>query len=120
MRVGAALPSPALRPPRALALPIAAWALGARTPEAHGLVAHFLETRSPAFVKWALGAIAAWRPEQAPPCPVLHVHGAADRLIPVARVRPTRIVPGAGHLLNVTHPREANALLESALTRSFG
>ncbi|HEX6096779.1 MAG TPA: hypothetical protein VF432_10685 [Thermoanaerobaculia bacterium] len=46
--------------------------------------------------------------------PVHHVHGERDRLIPLHRVRPDRVVAAAGHLLNVTHGAEVNDFIAGA------
>ena len=43
--------------------------------------------------------------------PIHHIHGGDDRLIPVRRVNPDRVVEGAGHLLNLTHPDAVNDFL---------
>lgn len=40
--------------------------------------------------------------------PIYHVHGDRDRLIPVRRVKPDRVIAAAGHLLNVTHADAVN------------
>ena len=112
--VGCRLPTRLMRPSPA-AWPLIAWGFGVKTAEARGLIRHFLETRSPAFVQWGLRGLLGWRPDQGPPCPVFHIHGGADRLIPAARVSPNRVVPGAGHLMNVTHADEVNAFLSDVL-----
>jgi pimeloyl-ACP methyl ester carboxylesterase len=95
--------------------PLVAWGFGAHTPAARALIRHFLETRSPAFVQWGLAALLDWAPTEALPCPVYHVHGGADRLIPAARVSANRVVPGAGHLVNVTHAEDVNGFQRGVL-----
>ena len=40
--------------------------------------------------------------------PIHHVHGDRDHLIPIHRVKPDRVIAGAGHLLNVTHADAVN------------
>jgi pimeloyl-ACP methyl ester carboxylesterase len=67
---------------------------------------------SPApFIRWGCRAMCAWRGRADATLPVWHIHGAADRMIPVRYVRPTRVVPGAGHVLTMTHPDEVNAFI---------
>lgn len=97
------------------AAPVIAWCFGARTPQGHALIRHFLETRSPGFVQWGLRAIMDWRPGPAPSCPVFHIHGGADRLIPCALVSANHVVPEAGHLVNVTHAEDVNRFLAGVL-----
>jgi pimeloyl-ACP methyl ester carboxylesterase len=112
--VGCRLPTRLMRPSPAV-WPVIAWGFGVKTAEARDLIRHFLETRSPAFVQWGLRGLLGWRPDQGPACPVYHIHGGADRLISAARVSPNRVVPGAGHLVNLTHADEVNAFLSDVL-----
>lgn len=50
------------------------------------------------------------------PCPVHHIHGARDSLIPLRKVNPEVVVPNSGHLINMTHPNEVNAFLARYLS----
>lgn len=47
--------------------------------------------------------IMKWRRAPVIPCPRYHLHGSRDLLISVDKVHATRVIPGAGHLLNLTH-----------------
>ncbi len=71
------------------------------------------------FLCWGCRAILQWRPAgRAEPTwrtPVFQIHGSADRLIPAARVQADEIVPGAGHLVNLTHPEAVNAFIRRHL-----
>jgi len=44
-------------------------------------------------------------------CPIYHIHGEIDRLVPVQNVRPDVVVNEAGHVVNVTHPETVNRFL---------
>lgn len=66
------------------------------------------------FLRWASRAILAWDGAVHPAAPVRHIHGARDRLIPCRRVRPDAVVPGAGHLANLTHAEEVNRFIADA------
>ena len=48
--------------------------------------------------------IMQWRERPEIACPQYHIHGSRDLLIPAAKVQPTHVVQGAGHLMNLTHP----------------
>jgi len=39
-------------------------------------------------------------------CPIYHLHGDKDLLIPIRKVQPTQVVKGAGHVLNLSHPEQ--------------
>lgn len=113
-RVGRPLPARALPPPRPL-WPVVAWAFGARTAEDRALVYELIRTSRPGFAKWGLGALLDWDPGGQQPCPVRRIHGLEDRLIGAARVPADMVIPGAGHLINVTHAADVNAFIRAAL-----
>jgi pimeloyl-ACP methyl ester carboxylesterase len=70
--------------------------------------------RTPAsFLKWGVEAILSWHPSPVA-VPVHHIHGSRDRLIPIGRVQPNRVVSGGGHLLTLTHPEQVVAFLSEA------
>ena len=43
-------------------------------------------------------------------CPVHHIHGSDDHMIPLANLRPPPevVIPGGGHIINVTHANIVN------------
>jgi pimeloyl-ACP methyl ester carboxylesterase len=85
---------------------------GLRTRQERQLFADMLRETPPAFVQWACRAIFGWPGATDLDLPVHHIHGAGDRIIPLRSVRPDVVVPGAGHLLNVTHRAEVNAFID--------
>jgi pimeloyl-ACP methyl ester carboxylesterase len=78
-----------------------------------------LPQASPALFRWGAWAAATWEPAPFPRVRIHHIHGGADRIIPVHRVRSDVIVSGAGHLLNLTHARVVNAFIMSRITRTL-
>jgi pimeloyl-ACP methyl ester carboxylesterase len=61
------------------------------------------------FLRWALCAVMRWRPGPIPRgVPVYHIHGSADRVLPVARARPDVVVPGGAHALSLFNPTAVN------------
>lgn len=50
--------------------------------------------------------ILGWKHPTEVRCPVRHLHGTKDHMIPIGNVRPDAVVPGGGHFVNMTHPRE--------------
>ncbi len=80
-------------------------------PEHRRLLRDMAATSPPEFLRRAGGAVLCWRGCEDPGVPVHHVHGQRDRIIPARRVAADVVVPGAGHLLNLTHPDEVNAFL---------
>ena len=70
------------------------------------------------FVRWAMCALARWRPSAASRrVPVFQIHGALDRTLPVALTRPDVIVPTGGHALTLFSAEAVNTFLMNALER---
>lgn len=63
------------------------------------------------FVRWAAWAILRWQPGPKLAIPVVHIHGTRDHVLPHRLTQPDLLIPGAGHVLPVTHPAEVNAFL---------
>lgn len=71
-------------------------------PQLRGIARMILEWRAPAT--WSF--------------PVHHIHGNADRIIPLSRVQPEEVVSGGGHLINMTHSDQVNRFIERLLEPS--
>ena len=61
--------------------------------------------------------IMQWREPPPIACPVFHIHGSRDLLIPAAAVQPTHIVEGAGHLMNLTHSEPVRNFIREVQTK---
>jgi pimeloyl-ACP methyl ester carboxylesterase len=75
------------------------------------LLLRMLVDSDPRFLRWACASAARWSFSGQLPAPVVRIHGSRDRIIPIDRVRPNRVVPGAGHFLNLTHADALNSLM---------
>ncbi len=84
---------------------------GVVTREQEELLFQMLLDTPVSFLKWGCRAILDWKPAGLPAVPVWRIHGAADHLIPASLVRADRLVEGAGHLLNLTHPGEVERFI---------
>jgi pimeloyl-ACP methyl ester carboxylesterase len=91
--------------------------MGSRSREVASLLAEMYRSVPPRLIRWGAGAIRNWPGVEDPGVPVHHIHGQSDRVIPLRRVQPDRVVPGAGHLLTLTHPEAVNAFLAEELSR---
>jgi pimeloyl-ACP methyl ester carboxylesterase len=85
-----------------------------KTKQRNCFVAMFKES-DPEFMKWALSAILRWEPSPPPGVPVRQIHGRRDLLLPAANAEADEVVPGGGHLINLTHPTEVNAFIRKTL-----
>jgi pimeloyl-ACP methyl ester carboxylesterase len=66
------------------------------------------------FVKWAINAIVHWRYQQ-PPGNIIHIHGTADRLLSVKKVKADHIVKGGTHVMTLDQHKEVSFLLRQLI-----
>jgi pimeloyl-ACP methyl ester carboxylesterase len=71
------------------------------------------------FLQWATWALLTWTPKPLGDVPIVQIHGTGDHLLPYRLTRPDVLIPGGGHALPITHPREVNTFLAEQMTR-FG
>lgn len=103
---------PLARPAPAKAARLIGTVLGSLPTRAHrDVFVAMARATPPAFLRWACRAAAAWPGVDDPGCPVLHLHGAADRIIPLAEVDADVAIPRAGHVPALTHPRAVAAAI---------
>jgi pimeloyl-ACP methyl ester carboxylesterase len=82
------------------------------SPAANSML-HQLADTDGRFLRWASLAILRWDPEPNQwSVPVHQIHGDRDRVLPHHLTKPDVLVPGAGHLLPLTHPQAVNEFLE--------
>jgi pimeloyl-ACP methyl ester carboxylesterase len=72
------------------------------------------------FVRWGGPALLEWKWTGPLPCPVHHIHGERDPMVPVNQVKPDLVIPRAGHAINVTHARVVNEFIRSRIFASIG
>lgn len=65
--------------------------------------------------RWSLDQIVRWPDAPVVTCPIWHIHGDRDRVLPASRTSPNRIVPGGGHVLTLTHPSAVNDFIAECL-----
>ena len=90
------------------------WLFGVHSEQDNKLLAAILHDTDPAFMKWAIGQIATWK-NKVIPDNITHIHGTADRILPIRFVQPDIIVQGGGHLMTVNKASEINGILKSIL-----
>ena len=70
---------------------------------------------TPTLFRWSVAALLKWEGHRDPIGPVTHIKGDRDNVLPHYLCRPTHLVRGAGHLMNMTHAREVNAIISRHL-----
>jgi hypothetical protein len=107
--VGPLLPAPLLRSRSGSTL--VARYMGAREPSVCELFSDMSAAMPAAFYRWALWTLSQWQGAVELRVPIHRVHGACDRVL---HAEPgATLIPGAGHLVNVTHSAEVNAWLKT-------
>jgi pimeloyl-ACP methyl ester carboxylesterase len=73
-----------------------------------------------AFERWAMCALLRWRPSSdTGSVRVFHIHGAADRVLPVELGCPDVVVPGGSHALPLFSPSAVNEFIARAVEQLF-
>lgn len=67
------------------------------------------------FIRWAGSAIFGWKGAEPPTCPFVRIHGGKDKIIPMRRDLVHELIPGAGHVPNVSHAPEVNGVLRRVI-----
>ncbi len=67
------------------------------------------------FMHWACASILHWESAGLDGIPVYQIHGEKDPIIPASRVAADEVVPGAGHLINLTHAEHVDAFISKAM-----
>jgi hypothetical protein len=107
------LPVEAFHAPPALT-PLIARKFGRLTTEQRQLFHQMMLATPSEFIKWGCSAILGWSPQSLPTVRIHQIHGSADQVIPRRRVTPETVVPGGGHLVNMTHRRRSTRSSRSA------
>lgn len=79
------------------------------------LLEQMLADTDPRFIRWAVHELLRWRGPNHQDVPILHIHGTHDRVIPPPGTQPTHLVPGAGHIMNITHADQVNRIIDAWL-----
>lgn len=83
---------------------------GADTPEMKSLLKAILKDTNGKFLKWALAEMSHWN-KPVKPSGIFHIHGSADKLIPVKLVAPDIIIENGGHLMIYAQADEISEIL---------
>lgn len=88
---------------------------GADTPELKRLLKDILHDTDSKFLKWALVRMGGWN-RRARVDNLFHIHGTADKLIPVAIVKPDMVIENGGHLMVYAQADQISKILNQRLT----
>ncbi|QDS94657.1 Alpha/beta hydrolase family protein [Roseimaritima multifibrata] len=85
-------------------------------PIVYGFASQFRDS-DPVVFKWSLSRILDWSIAPNVSCPVFHLHGDRDWILPLRYTSADRIVAGGGHLLSLTHPDEVNSYIRQIVSQ---
>lgn len=89
---------------------------GANTPELKLLLKAILKDTNGRFLKWALSEMSSWK-KPSKPSGLFHIHGSADKLIPVKMVSPDVIIENGGHLMVYDQAGEISEILNREILK---
>jgi pimeloyl-ACP methyl ester carboxylesterase len=118
LRIAASLHLDSIAPASLLksANPFSYWLFGTGTPEEKALLKNILEDIDPIFMKWALRAIADWLNTTVPKN-LIHIHGTADKVLPISSTVPSIRIAGGGHLMVFSKADHISKLLIDQLSK---
>ena len=94
--------------------PVVYWMFGAKTREEKEVMDHLISHSDPYFIKWAIGAILTWTNTKRPQH-LFHIHGSADKILPVKYTCPDIVIDGGSHFMVWTKAGEVSKILAEAL-----
>ncbi len=75
-----------------------------------------LKKSSPKFVKWAIGAVLAWKNETIPPN-VYHLIGDKDMVFPYKQIKNATVIKGGTHIMVFDKAKQINKILKGILKK---
>ena len=95
-------------------MPLVMLIAGKRWPRLYGL-AWQMSRANPRVIRWSIRRLLEWQRVPNVTCPVHHIHGDRDFVLPASLTTPDHIVPGGGHIVSLTHPHAVNEYLTKKL-----
>jgi pimeloyl-ACP methyl ester carboxylesterase len=90
------------------------WFFGAKSPAEKHLLAQILGDIDHVFLKWAIHQIVNWQ-NSTIPAATLHIHGSADRILPIRYTKPDIIIPGGNHFMTFNQSKELSLYIQNYL-----
>jgi surfactin synthase thioesterase subunit len=98
-------------------LPVVRWQMGLETPEDHALFEAFVACSPLDRLRVQIAAVLGWEGPSAMPTHLVHIHGDADRLMPIANIRDPVVVQGGGHFMVYNRAEMVSHVVMKALGR---
>ena len=88
--------------------------IGATTQKEKEMVRTYRKNVSPEYLSWAVDKVLNWKNDWQP-YPIYHIHGDADNIFPIKRIKADYVVKNAGHFMIMNKAGEVNKFLEKIL-----
>lgn len=90
------------------------WFFGTKTEKEKNTLRIILKETDPVYVKWAVDAVLNWKNKFVPDN-LVHIHGTADRILPIRFLKCCAIVENGRHFMIVSQSEIVNALILKSL-----
>jgi pimeloyl-ACP methyl ester carboxylesterase len=94
--------------------PFTCWIFGTRGKEERLLLRQIMMDTDAAFLKWAIESILTWKRIEKP-SHIFHIHGSADRILPLRYVKADNVVQEGGHLMVFSLAEEISKILSDKM-----
>ena len=88
--------------------------LGGTNKEENKLIRQIILDSDLSFVRWAISAILNWE-NNTIPANLTHIHGSADKLLPIRYVKPDHVIEGGTHVMTLDKHEEVSRLLKTLI-----
>lgn len=97
--------------------PVMHFLFGAKSKNEKRIMDYIIRHADPHFVKWSIGAILSWQ-HSGRPKTLFHIHGDADKILPIRYIHPDVVVKGGSHFMVWTRAGEVSRHLAAALRQA--
>lgn len=88
--------------------------IGVQTLEQRKLVEEYRKSVNQQYLEWAIHEILNWKNEWIPEH-LIHIHGDADRIFPINKLKVNYSIPKGGHLMLLNNSEEINKILKEII-----
>ncbi len=89
---------------------------GVRTATQKEQLKNIIRNTTKGFNQWAINVLVNWKNQQIN-APVFHIHGNADKLLPLSFVRPDIIIEGGNHFMIMQKAKEISAHIQQVILK---
>lgn len=72
----------------------------------------------PQVIKWSLARLLGWKTIPEVNCPVFHIHGKRDFVLPARYTTPDTLIDGGGHIISLSHPDNVNEFIRDVMVKT--